>query len=490
MINVIRCNEARHRQIARKIAAVGLRCSVLVLLALALRASDTFAACHVVTPTGSGAKSGADWNNAMAGISNNLVRGDSYYLGPGNYGGFSHSEALSGSLDITIKRAYIADHCTDAGYVDAAHGQPGGQAVFTGIWTYTGHWVFDGNYPNRKPTTITETGIYVDGTGCTSSNCWTVSLSQTGSANSNFVIRNLAIQGGGDAKADTNPDQNIRVLGPASNYLVQYVMVYRSSNTPILLRAVTNFVVDHSLIEQNITTPANHGECISDSDSDNITISFNTFKNTSGTGCIVELNAGTASTASNWNIYGNLFFSDPATRGGYGNGVVSCINNQSASNWKFFNNTIANIGGSLSTRLNFGTGSGNCIPSGIVAYNNLWYNSVRADHTGPITTGYNTYVQMTSVTDQGTQTIDSATGANPFVSDVNENYHLRADTNLTPINLTNLSGLASLALNLVLGDDVDIDGVKRTTSRGAYQYLSSASSSAPAPPVLNQPIVQ
>ena len=51
-------------------------------------------------------------------------------------------------------------------------------------------------------------------------------------------------------------------------------------------------------------------------------------------------------------------------------------------------------------------------------------------------------------------------------------------------------GQVKLPSSFMHEGDVDIDGVKRTTSRGAYQYLSSASSSAPAPPVLNQPIVQ
>ena len=90
------------------------------------------AACHVITPGGSGSRSGADWSNAMAGLPSNLVRGDSYYVGPGNYGNFSHGEAASGTLAISIKRAFLSDHCTDTGYNDAALGRPGGGPIQTG----------------------------------------------------------------------------------------------------------------------------------------------------------------------------------------------------------------------------------------------------------------------------------------------------------------------------------------------------------------------
>src|SRR5215470_3047127 len=387
----------------------------LLFVCLFFLAGNCFAACHVVTPGGSGARSGADWNNAMANLPATLTRGDSYYLGPGSYGNFSHGEGTNGGLLITVKRAFQADHCTDVGYSDATLGRSAGQAVFTRIETLTGYWLIDGNYPGARPANITDTGIYVDGTKCTSSSCWTMSLGQSANT-SNITIRNLSVQGGGDAKQSSNVDSNIRIIG-GSNFLIQFVEIFNSSNTPIMLRTVSNFTLDHSLVNHNATNAVYHGEGISDGGSDNVTISFNTFKDIQGTGAIVNLNAGTPSTASNWDIYGNLFFyppGNPSARSGFGNGLIACINNQTATNWNFYNNTIAGMVG-ISTRLFFNTSSGDCSnPTGIVAYNNLWYDSSQADHAGPVTQDYNTYIQMTNVTDSGSHTINAPSGSDPF----------------------------------------------------------------------------
>jgi hypothetical protein len=445
-------------------------------------AGEVNAACHVVTPTGSGTKSGADWSNAMADLPSTLIRGDSYYLGPGVYSEFNHNEATNNSMVITIKRATASDHCSDTGYVDASFGRPAGQAVFQHyLALQSGYWVIDGNYPNAKPASIADTGIYIDGTTCTTSNCWPLNLSQSGNT-SNIVVKNLSIQGGGDAKQSSNIDENIRIIG-GSNFTLQYIEVLNSSNSPIVLRGVNGFQLDHSYLNHNAINSVYHGEGISDSGSSNVSITNNTFKDIEGTGIIVELNAGTVSTAANWNISGNLFFyppGNPEGRTGTDDGLIACINLQTAKNWTIINNTISGITG-LSTRLNFATSSGYCTnPTGIVAYNNLWYNSARADVFGPVTLDYNTYIKMTNVNDTGANSISVPTGADPFVSAATDNYHLNVLTNITPWKPTG---------TIVPGSNVDMDGVTRTTSRGGYQYVLGSSSSL-APPLLFQPVVQ
>jgi hypothetical protein len=316
---------------------------------------------------------------------------------------------------------------------------------------------------------------------CTASNCWPLNLSQTANT-SNLTIKNLSIQGGGDAKQSTFVDEDIRVIG-GSNFVLQYVEVFNSSNTPIVLRGVNGFTLDHSWLEHNIENSVFHGEGISDSGSSNVTISFDTFKDIQGTAVITELNAGSTSTASNWNIYGNLFFyppGNPEGRNGGDDGLIACINNQTATNWKIYNNTIANITG-LSSRLNFSISGGYCAnPTGIAAYNNLWYNSSRADARGPVTQDYNSYIKMANVTDTGANSLNAPNGPSPFVSESSDNYHLVGDTNVSPMKSTQ---------SLMSGNDVDSDGVTRTTSRGTFQFVSG-SSSAPAPPTFLQATVQ
>ena len=126
------------------------------------------AACHVVTPAGSGSKGGSDWNNALAGLPAQLTRGDSYYLADGSYGSYRLATPASGATLITIKKAIASDNCTNTGWNGPSMGS--NQAVFTQI-TYSGggYYVINGqvgtfNY-NGLPTQGSF-GIYVNGTSC------------------------------------------------------------------------------------------------------------------------------------------------------------------------------------------------------------------------------------------------------------------------------------------------------------------------------------
>ena len=124
--------------------------------------SSVYAACHVVTPTGSGTKSGADWNNALdktllsSGTNNIYVRGDTYYLATGAYDKVIVRVADSGTSVVTIKGAIAGDHCTDTGWSSGLSVE-NGPAVFnpTGFVGYSANTLvvlrsnyvtLDGNY--------------------------------------------------------------------------------------------------------------------------------------------------------------------------------------------------------------------------------------------------------------------------------------------------------------------------------------------------------
>src|SRR5438132_11789127 len=112
------------------------------------------AACHVVTPTGSGAMNGSDWNNAFAGLPATLVRGDSYYIATGTYPRYRFNTPESGTTVITIKKAAPTDHCTETGWQT---GFGVGQAVWADnsgapTWEFSdnGYWIIDGQYRNNS----------------------------------------------------------------------------------------------------------------------------------------------------------------------------------------------------------------------------------------------------------------------------------------------------------------------------------------------------
>src|SRR5205807_6115135 len=78
------------------------RTSFFLSLTLSLALSLCFgtaaqAACHVVTPSGSGDGSGRDWNNAINWNTISFIRGDTYYLRTGAYGSKSFQAPEAGT---------------------------------------------------------------------------------------------------------------------------------------------------------------------------------------------------------------------------------------------------------------------------------------------------------------------------------------------------------------------------------------------------------
>lgn len=76
--------------------------TLFVLLILTFVAVPRFAACHVITLFGSGSRTGADWNNALAGLLSTVVPCDVCYLADGSY---TRKTADSSSRTIQIGKA-------------------------------------------------------------------------------------------------------------------------------------------------------------------------------------------------------------------------------------------------------------------------------------------------------------------------------------------------------------------------------------------------
>jgi hypothetical protein len=102
---------------------------ILLTILLLLMCVPAYGANHYIRADATGNNDGTDWTNAWTDLPATLVRGDTYYIGDGEYGGYSFDDAESGTYYITIKKATVADHGTETGW-DNAYGD--GQAVFTG----------------------------------------------------------------------------------------------------------------------------------------------------------------------------------------------------------------------------------------------------------------------------------------------------------------------------------------------------------------------
>jgi hypothetical protein len=436
--------------------------------------------CHVIGPTSTGTGTGADFNNIKALSSQSTTgweRGDTYYFVAGNYNtSLGLDTASGGTTVISILRATNTDHGTtftpscDAGYDDAAMGQPAGPAIFPSAHTSTRYWIVDGAYhPSSWETNGATTGGYgffIDNSNnCKSLTCWVFSISN--SEDGSFItVKNLEMNGHGRAGIIPTPvhvDDFIRAVYSGTNLTFKYLYLHDSSSTFFKLRGYASVTIDHVWMARNAASPAAHSEALSLQSTDNLTISFSIFQQTEGTAAVVWLNAGGPTTSSNINISGNLFYDG----NGWGNGVLSCINGNGINGLRFFNNTIANTKKGLSTRLQFADDAADCGLGVIevVARNNLWYNTVDSSHFGPITLSNNSYLKSPT-NDRGSSVTIVPRAPNPFVNSVGAvptDFKLNSNKNVTPWFNTKAVMPATAT---------DLLGTTRALSRGALEFVT------------------
>jgi hypothetical protein len=100
------------------------------------------AAVFHVREGAAGNKSGADWTNAFPSLPPTLVRGSTYYIADGTYGGYTFDDPEQGGTPVTLKKAIPADHGSPAGWQDSMGDDA---AVFTGTLMFkAGYYTIDG----------------------------------------------------------------------------------------------------------------------------------------------------------------------------------------------------------------------------------------------------------------------------------------------------------------------------------------------------------
>jgi hypothetical protein len=472
----------------------------LVVLIFAFIGS-AFGACHVVTAAGSGAHTGADWNNAFTKLPATLVRGDTYYLADGSYGSYTFNTA--GTTAITIFKATGAigtpgPHCTDTGWVQSTMGsssakftQWGEGASSGGHYTLTG--VF-GGFDGTKLPANGSFGICVSGSGsCTSgstcnlgqlSRCVQLDSVDSGSAYNSVTFSFVELMGtGATSTANTNTPDDLVYYGGSSNLTLDHMYMHDSSCDFTFGYGSTNLTVQYSYFYKNWGAGACHGQVAWNGNTHTGMVwRYNTFRTIEGTAVITAAAAGGGTSLSGMQMYGNTFYwGGTADKTGYqclGNGLISCVNTGvSCSAIKFYNNTIVGFpadssnGGPASCGAS-GAGfyeDGSATWSGLTYENNLWYgnstSSTAAAAIASVTQDHNSWLNNADSA-AGTANVINAGAAAPFVlwtGSGNLDSHLTADS----ANVNNWLSLAS-PFNL------DPDNVTRTTDRGAYQFSGAA----------------
>jgi hypothetical protein len=455
--NLKRCpEELRIFQLEYYETAVHKTLRALCLTTFCLLAGFAQAANKYVRSDATGRNDGSDWTNAYTTLPSSLVRGDTYYLADGSYGARTFADANSGTTVIAIKKATDADHGTDVGW-SSSYGD--GQAVFRSWQIYADYYLFEGQRRNSDWQTgaTSQYGIKVAGDR-------PVRLDNgSGVGGDNLMFRHIDFQGGG---RDTGSgDDVIYGLTGNSNITFQNCALHDSDRTIFLMRGNwRNLTVDHSYMARNTSTPANHGELLSMTDSTDVIWSNNVMEDIEGTGFIVGINGGVA---QNWRIFGNVFAHTPAYRSGAGRkggnnvGVAGAVfiandasNNNTGNNILFYNNTMIDIVGTWSGIV-IQKGSGNEVR------NNIWYNSVRTNNSfggGPIS--HNWYYNTQQDGDTSTSKVVCSSSCDIFLSIATKDFRLKTAT----------------AAGQVLAAPMNFDpyGVARgsdgTWDRGAYEF--------------------
>lgn len=434
-----------------------LRMRTLTLLILLLCSISVHAANRYVRPGATG--SGTDWTNAYPALPATLVRGDTYYLADGNYGARTFADANSDTAVITVKKATESDHGTDLGW-SASYGD--GQAVFTGWVIHTDYYVFDGQRRNADWQTgaTSQYGIKVAGSG-------PLRLDNgAGAGGGNLSFRFIDFQGGG---RDTGlRDDVVYGLTSNSNITFQYCALHDSDRTIFLMRGNwRNLLVDHSYMARNTSTPANHGELLSMTDSTDVVWSNNVMKDIEGTGFIVGINGGVA---QNWRIFGNVFVhsaayaADTGRKPGHNFGVSGVVyiandssNDNTGNNIFFYNNTLVNIQG-LWSGVIIQKGAGNKVK------NNIWYGSVRTNNSFAGSISHNWYFNTVQDGDATPSKVVCTSACDLFFSVPGKDFRIKAPT--------------AAGQSLAAPSNVDPLGRARGTDgvwdRGAYEFTTSA----------------
>jgi hypothetical protein len=421
-----------------------------LLAALFLGANPVWAATQYVRAGATGASNGSDWANAHPALPATLVRGDTYYIAGGNYAAYTFDDPQSGTLTITIKKAMVADHGTDAGW-QAGYGTT--QATFNSTLRFaTGNYVLDGQTRNESN--------WFDGASygfrIAHNNQDQNIIISGGAASSNITVKHVFV----DAIYGNLPNDTIRRVaidtdtygGSIATNLVFHRMYVRGSCNVWLLRTTNGAVVEYSASDGVAGNAANHGEIVNLYYSgNNAVIRYNQWRNAYLSGGGTALVAITY--ADGLQFYGNVVQNFQVGDGAVGfNGYYSSRN-------RVYNNTF--VGGRAASGTAWGSGSDNLV------FNNLWVGCAQVGIEG--THDYNAFSDSNS---RGEANAQVNVPTSIFVNYAGGDLRLASDT--APGTL-----LSAVFNSDPTGRLRSADG---KVSRGAYDFVSGATQGLPPAP--------
>lgn len=448
----------------------------LFLTMLFLSTVSVEAANHYIRSGASGTGNGSDWTNACTDFTGScavgsLVRGDTYYVADGAYASRTFNKAANGNLVITIKKATVADHGTETGWVNT-YGE--GQAVFNSIVTFsTDDWVLDGSTRDESNPPLSWFNTTSYGFKITNnSNAAQVQL-KFGAGIDNFTMRYVWIQGrtGGFSGAERRYAIDCESGGTSTNLLFSRNLT-TDSNQWYFLRHTNHTTIEYWAGDRLTGDGNNHGDAINVYfTAEDVTIRWGVVRNACTTGCTgmvpIADSRGT-STPPLVKFYGNLLYDYGSTDGTLGF-LGNASNGGNCTNCVVVNNTFVDGGAQFAANwgLQFPDGSGN------ILRNNMWFevnSQIPSFDLGSNATNTHNAFGPTSIS-TGTSAQVSVPSS-IFVNFAGKNFKLASATS------------CGIALSAPYDKDMlgNTRGADGCWDRGAFEFGSGTGSTDTQPP--------
>lgn len=396
-----------------------------------------------------GGNNGSDWNNAYTSIPVSLTRGYTYYISAGSYSGYNFNTTVSGTSLITIKRATISEHGSDAGWNSSFDNQ----VIFNNQLLFnSSNWILDGqtgggpnNWEGVYGFQITENGA--------SSAVISIGTSASSGGVKNITVRHTKLIGmnNGNSNGGSAGNDGIAVYNNG-DLTFSYIWIINVGRCPFFFHIGSgNTIVEYANVGKFYANATIHGEIASIYPVyGDVTFRYSLFTDSQSTGGIMWGNEDSPST--HCYVYGNVFYQKAGASWTHANGVVggwttSGNSNPTLNNMYVYNNTFINV--DYLPLGNFPASFAGCI-----AKNNIFYNTAAPSYRCFPVHDYNHYVNSGTI--QGESNGSTSTG-DPFVDFVNLKFNLKANT--------------SSGQNLGSPYNIDGNGKTRTTwTRGAYEF--------------------
>ncbi len=427
------------------------------MVALVLGTAPLEAATYHVRAGATGSANGSDWINAYPTLPATLVRGSTYYVATGTYGGYTFNTAESGASVVAVKKATVLDHGSNVGWNDS-YGI--GTALFTNFWRITrSYFVLDGQVGGGPGSWTNDYGFKIQSLSTTTFSPG-IRISDD---RKNVTLRHFEIQGnGGDGAGGNNgPANDALEIGQRTDQTTVSYAYLHDMGRCLIFGHGDNMFFEFVYGGKFESTDAEHAEIASlwaalppTVMCTNVTFANCVWSHMEGTGGLIMFADGV-------NIYGNVFYRPAGVTFPVAHGGISTWVNDGGvmARVRLYNNSFINLGSSFPA-FSFGFSKN---PSDIRVMNNLFYNC-RVDFTSVTAHDYNLFI---STTGAGAATEpNGATATSTILNDFNAlDFTLKNNT--------------APGTNVGLPYHIDPKGASRTTwTRGAYEYGSASTNVA------------